>query len=136
MPRVFKPLNAGDLRFVGDLEKVDAGTDSAGSPLATYSPFVQGVRFSIGDWRVSENVQAATVLGQRITILIIRWRPGLEGVLPNVLRLKHISDYSVSPPTVDYYDIQGAIRDSTTRWALQLFGVQRDSEGYRTGITQ
>lgn len=133
MSRALKKLSAGELRFIGDLEVRDLGTDEAGSPLTTYSKFAENVYFAMSDWRATEAQQANTILGTFLTYVVIRWRPGLEGVAANVMRLRHPSDLSVSPPIVDYYDIQGCVRDPTTREALQLACIRRDSTGYRTG---
>jgi hypothetical protein len=135
MARALKPIQSSALRFVGDLEQRDQGTDLAGSPLATYSLFAAGVRFDIQDWRATETLQANQVLSSVVTYVTIRWRPGIEGAIPGQLRLKHIADASVSPPVVDYYDIQGVVRDPTTRVALQLACIRRDGSGFRTGIT-
>jgi hypothetical protein len=128
-----KRIEAGALRFVGDIEVRSARTDSMGSPSTDYEMFAAGVRFAIADWRVTETVQANTTVSQIVTYLTIRYRPGIEGQLPGQLRLKHVSDASVSPQVVDYYDIQGAVRDPSIRVGLLLSCVKRDSSGFRTG---
>lgn len=122
------------MRFVGDLEIQDDGEDSSGSPLATFSTLAPNIFFDFADYRASENQTASTIMSQETTYIMIRWRPGVEGMRPGKLRLRHVSDLSVSPQIVDYYDIQGAVRDATQRWALQLACVRRDSTGFRTGL--
>jgi hypothetical protein len=131
--RTFEPLNPGDLRFVCDLEVQQDALDAAGTPVANFVPYAQGVFFSFADYRATETGTANTIVASQTTYVIIRWRPGLEGVEPGKMRLRWVSDFSVSPPVIEYYDIQGAIRDRTARWAMQLACVRRDSAGYRTG---
>jgi Phage head-tail joining protein len=131
--RTFKQITPGSMRFVGDLEVQADGTDAAGTPLANFVPFATGIFFEFADYRATEASTANTVMGSLTTYIVIRWRPGVEGVEPAKMRLKWASDLSVSPPVVEYYDIQGAIRDSTARWALQLSCVRRDSAGFRPG---
>lgn len=129
-----KRIEAGALRFVGDIERLVGSLDAMQSPSAQYELFAAGVRFAITDWRANETVQAATIVSQMITYVTIRYRPGVEGQAPGQMRLKHISDASVSPPVIDYYDIQGAVRDPTMRVGLMLSCVKRDSSGFRTGL--
>lgn len=132
--RNFKPLNPGDMRFIGDLEEAPDGLDTAGSPLTTgYTKFATGILFGFADYRGNETVVASTILSQITTYIVIRWRPGLEGLAPNQMRVRHVTEYSASPQLVDYYDIQGVLRDRTMRWALQLQCIRRDSSGYRSG---
>lgn len=131
--REIRPTQSGELRHVGDLEKLDIGTDNSGTPLTTYSLFAKDVRFAIDDWKPLESVVANAVQSNLFTRIRIRYRPGLEGSAPSIFRLKHVIDASVSPPAVEYYDIQGAVRDITLRVELQLSCVRRDAAGYRTG---
>jgi hypothetical protein len=132
--RTFEPLNPGSLRFLGDLEVQQDGVDAAGTPLATFIPYAQGIFFTFADYRATETGTANTVMASITTYAVIRWRPGLEGIEPGKMRLKWASDLSVSPPIIEYYDVQGAVRDPTARWALQLSLVRRDSAGYRSGV--
>lgn len=131
--REIRPTQSGELRHVGDLEKLDIGTDNSGTPLTTYSLFAKDVRFAIDDWKPLESVVANAVQTNLFTRIRIRYRPGLEGSAPSIFRLKHVTDASVSPPAVEYYDIQGAVRDITLRVELQLSCLRRDAAGYRTG---
>ena len=131
--REIRPTQSGELRHVGDLEKLDIGTDTSGTPLTTYSLFAKNVRFAIDDWKPVENVIANAVQSNLFTRIRIRWRPGLEGAAPSIFRLRHVLDGSVSPPLVEFYDITGAVRDITLRVELQLSCVRRDAAGYRTG---
>lgn len=128
-----KRINSGDLRYVGDIERRIDGVDAMRSPSTFYEVFAAGVRFAIADWRVTETVQANTTVSQFLTYITIRYRSGIEGAAPGQMRLKHISDASVSPPVIDYYDIQGALRDPQLRIGLLLSCVKRDSAGFRTG---
>lgn len=130
---VIKGIQAGEMRFVGDIERRVDGVDAMRSPSTAYELFAGGVRFTIADYRPTEAMQANTTMSQVTTYLTIRYRPGIEGQIPGQLRLKHISDASVSPAIVDYYDIQGAIRDPSIRLGLLLSCVRRDSSGFRTG---
>lgn len=130
---VIKGIQAGELRFVGDIERRVDAVDAMRSPSTSYELFAGGVRFAIADYRPTETMQANTTMSQVTTYLTIRYRPGIEGQVPGQLRLKHISDASVSPAIVDYYDIQGAIRDPSIRQGLLLSCVRRDSSGFRTG---
>jgi hypothetical protein len=129
-----KRIEAGALRFIGDIERQVGSVDSMGSPTAKYELFAAGVRFAITDWRANETVQANTVMSQVTTYITVRYRPGLEGEAPGKMRLKHVSDASVSPPVIDYYDILGAVRDPTIRVGLMLACIKRDSSGFRTGV--
>lgn len=131
--REIRPTQSGELRHVGDLEKLDIGTDASGTPLTTYSPFAKNVRFAIDDWKPLESMMSAAVQSNLFTRIRIRWRPGIEGTAPSTFRLRHVADGSVSPPIVEFYDIQGAVRDITLRVELQLSCVLRDAAGYRTG---
>lgn len=122
------------MRFIADLEIAIDAQDASGSPLATFETFAENVRFDFADYRATENQAASTIMAQLTTYIVIRWRPGVEGTVPGKMRLKHASDLSSSPPVIEYYDIQGAVRDRTMRWAIQLACVRRDSTGFRTGI--
>ena len=135
MPSKIKPLQSGDLRHVGNLEQIQVGTDGTGAPLTTYVLFAQNVQFSIDDWRPTESFLANAVEGQLSTRLTIRYRPGMEGVAPNTMRMVHQTNPGTSPPIFDYYDILGAVRDSTMRVQLTLTCARRDAAGYRTGTT-
>ena len=130
---VIKGINAGDLRFVGDIEQRVQGVDAMRSPSTQYEVFAENVRFAIADYRPNETVQANQVSAQVTTYITVRYRAGLEGSQPGQMRLKHIADNTVSPPVVDYYDIQGVIRDPSIRVGLLLSCVRRDSSGFRTG---
>lgn len=135
MPRAFKPLESGSLRFVGDLQQQTGDLDASGSPLGTYRTIAKNIRFGIMDWRGVEQQGANTIVGSVTTYLMLRWRPCLVGLAPDVMRLKHVVGRSGGLPTVDYYDIQGIVRDRTTRVSMQLMCIRRDSSGYRTGDT-
>jgi len=131
--REIHPTQSGELRHIGDLEKLDVGTDASGTPLTTYTLFAANVRFSIDDWKPIENFLANEVQSNLSTRIRIRWRPGLEGSAPSTFRLRHVLDYSSSPQLVEYYDITGAIRDITLRGEIQLSCILRDAAGFRTG---
>lgn len=135
MPRAFKPPQSGELRFVGDLEVATGDLDPAGSGLRTYRKFARNIRFGISDWRGVEQQGANTITAVTTTYVTIRYRPGLAGMEPNQMRLMHVVDRSIFPPRVDYYDIQGVVRDRTTRVSMQLICIRRDSTGYRVGDT-
>lgn len=134
-------LAAGQLRHIGNIEQLkraDDGSpllDAAGSPLVQYEMFAQGVHFAVDDWKPSEDFLAQAVTGQLSTRLVIRYRPGMEGVAPNTMRLVHLTNPGVSPGIFDYYDIVGAVRDPTLRVQLTLTCTRRDAAGYRTGVT-
>lgn len=130
---VIKGVTAGEMRFVGDIERRVDGVDAMQSPLTTYEAFAQGVRFALADYRPSEGMQANTTMAQITSYITIRYIAGIEGSAPGQMRLKHVADETISPPVVDYYDIQGAIRDPSMRVGLLLSCVKRDSSGFRTG---
>lgn len=128
--RNLRPISAGALRFICDIERPDPGKDNAGIPKTTYSVFAKNVYFDFIDYRGGESVQANQIGATLITYITIRWLPGIDATM----RVKHISDYSVSPPTIDYYDITSIpSRDGTMRDALLLQCTKRDAAGYRTG---
>ncbi len=133
MATKLRRIQSGDLRHVGDLEKLDVGTDASGTPLTTYTLFAKDVRFAIDDWKPIETFVANAVQATLSTRIRIRWRPGLEGAAPSTFRLKHVLDYASSPQLVEYYDIVGAVRDSTLRIELQLLCTRDDGSGYRIG---
>lgn len=117
------------MRLVGNLESLIAGQDAAGGPTTRYELFAENIRFGMSDWRVSEANAAQQIVSQILTYIVMRWRPG---IVPT-MRLVHPSDRLAVPPVIDYYDIQGAIRHPSTRWALQLVCVKKDATNYRTG---
>ena len=83
----------------------------------------------MSDWRDTEVSAAQQIMSQVITYIVIRFRPGIL----STMRLKHVTEWTANPPLVDYYDIQGVVRDPTLRWALQLACIKRDAAGYRVG---
>jgi len=128
--RNLKPVSAGALRYICDIEAPDPGKDNAGIPKSTFSVFARNVYFDFADYRGSEASQANQVGAALTTYITIRWLPGIAANM----RLKHISDFSQSPPIVDYYDITAIPqRDGSMRNALLLQCVRRDAAGYRTG---
>lgn len=128
--RNLKPISAGSLRYICDIEAPDPGKDNAGIPKSTFSVFAKNVYFDFADYRGAESAQANQIGATLVTYITIRWLPGITAAM----RIKHISDYSLSPPTVDYYDITSIpARDSTMRSALLLQCIKRDAAGYRTG---
>jgi hypothetical protein len=135
MAAKIKALDSGDLRHVGNLEQRITGTDDTGAPSVSYDIFAAGVRFAIDDWKPTEAFQAQAVSGQLSTRLVIRYRPGMEGVAPNQMRMAHITNPGASPVIVDYYEILGAVRDYTMRTQLILTCTRRDAAGFRTGAT-
>jgi head-tail adaptor len=126
--RALQPIQSGDLRQVGRLEQIVGSTDSKGMPVQAYE-FVTEVRFMFTDYRPSEGLQAGQLASQVTTYITTRYFPGVNAGM----RLVHVVDSSVSPPLIDYYDIQGVVRDGTARRALQLVCVKRDAAGYRAG---
>lgn len=136
MAKTLKPLQAGQLRHVGNLQKLVKGVDAAGGPTANYCLWRRDIRFSIEDFRATEIFQAQQVGSQLTTYIQIRFRPELLGVEPNVCRLSHRLNPGKTPPCYDYYDIQGARRDVQLRYMLQLSCIRRDSAGFRTGNLQ
>lgn len=131
MANRLKPLQSGTLRQVGDIEVLIEAIDKIGAPSTSYEVFAENVRFDFADWRVTEGLQAKEIQSSVLTYITMRWRPGIT----SKMRIKHIVDYTTSPPTADYYDIQGVIRDPTLRVALQLACMKRDATGYRIGTT-
>lgn len=129
MPNRLKPLQSGILRQVGDIEVLVDGKDSFGSPMTSYQLWAPGVRFDFADWRVTENVSAKEIQSSVLTYITMRWRPGVT----SKMRIKHIAEITTSPQMIDYYDIQGVVRDPTLRTVLQLACLKRDAAGYRTG---
>ena len=126
--RALKPIQSGTLRFTGKLEKPTPGTDSKGLPLTTYELFAD-VRFDIQDYRSTESLNAQQMGSQVTTYVVMRYIPGVDASM----RLVHVTDSSVSPPTIDYYDIQGIVKDPTGRRALQLYCIKRQAAGFRAG---
>jgi len=126
-----KPLSAGALRQVADIEVLVDSTDGVGTPTTNYVLFASNVRFEFADWRVTENQTAKEIQSSVLTYITMRWRPGIT----SKMRIKHIIDYTTSPPTSDYYDVQGVVRDTTLRDTLQLACMKRDAAGYRIGAT-
>jgi hypothetical protein len=130
-----KPLQSGQMRHLGNLEKRVAGQDATGAPSVAYELVAAGVQFAVDDWKPTENYAAAAVQGNLSTRLIIRWRPGMEGNAPNTMRMVHLTNPGHSPAIFEYYDILGAVRDPDMRVQLTLTCVRRDGDGFRTGAT-
>jgi len=136
MARALRTLQSGEMRHVGNLEQiVDGELDTLGGPSARYQVFATNVRFAIDDWKPYEQLAASQVIGQLSTRLRIRWRPGMEGVAPNTMRMMHVVNPGQSPPIIEYYDIVGAVRDATMRVDLTLTCIRRDAPGFLTGVT-
>lgn len=136
MPRDIRPIRSGELRHIGDLERlITPNQDDSGGPIVAFETVAMNVRFKIDDFRVYESLQAAQVQSLLTTKISIRYRPGMEGTAPGIFRLKHVILEGTSPIRTDYYDIQGAIRDPLLRLELQLSCIRRDAEGFRTGLT-
>jgi len=130
MPNRLKQLQSGELRHIANIEKLIVAVGASGTPTQTYELWASDVRFSFADWRVTEGLQAKEITSSVLTYLTMRWRPGVIASM----RVVHISDYTTSPATVDYYDVQGVVRDPNLREALQLACIKRDAAGYRTGV--
>lgn len=128
--RTLRPISAGELRLVCDIEQLISEVDEAGTPMTRYQLFAKNVFFAFGDYRSGESLQAKELMGQLTTYVTIRWRPGIaEG-----MRLKYVADGSRSPQLIEYYEIQGLpMRDTTARIALLLQCVKRDAPGALTG---
>lgn len=126
--RALKPIQAGQLRHAGRIERRVAGVDSKGLPTTTYELFAT-VRFMFDDYRPSEALKAAQLGSQVTTYITTRFVQGVDATM----RFVHLYDQSQSPALVDYYDIQGIVRDATGRLAMQLVCVKRDAAGYRVG---
>lgn len=135
MARALRTLQSGEMRHVGNIEQLVDAVDALGGPTAQYALFAANVRFAIDDWKPYEVWAANQVMGQLSTRLRIRWRPGMEGVAPNTMRIAHTVNPGQSPPIVEYYDIIGAVRDATMRVDLTLTCMRRDAPGFRTGAT-
>jgi hypothetical protein len=130
-----KPLASGDLRLFGNLEQRVKGQDDTGAPSVSYQLIAADVPFAFDDWKPTEAFQAQAVSGQLSTRIVIRYRPGMEGIAPNQMRMVHLTNPGLSPAVYDYYEILGAVRDATTRVQLTLTCVRRDGDGFRTGAT-
>lgn len=133
--REIRPTQSGELRHVANIEQLIKGKDATGSPTVAYSLYAENVRFAIDDWKPTESFEANAVDSKLYTRIRIRYRPGLEGVAPNTMRIAHVTNPGQSPVVTDYYDIQGAVRDITLRVELQLLCIRRDAVGFRTGAT-
>lgn len=133
MAAKIKPLQSRDLRHFGNLEQLVTGTDSTGAPSTSYQVFAQNIQFGIEDWKPTEAFLANAIGGQLSTIITLRYRPGLEGVATNTMRLVHQINPGVSPAIFDYYEIIGARRDPTLRQFMTLTCTRRDAPGFRTG---
>ena len=114
--REIRPIMSGELRHIGDLERVVVGHDSTGAPTKTYALFAAGVRFAIDDWKGIENFITNQVASSLTTRIRIRYRPGVV----ETMRLSHVTNPGDPVPAVDHYEITGIIRDITLRQELQL----------------
>lgn len=139
MPNVAAKLRtfaSGEMRHVCNLEQLIAGDlDAVGTPQSRYVVVATNVRFTIDDWKPYEAFNAAIIEKQLSTRIRIRYRPGMEGIAPGQMRLAHTTNPGYSPPVVDYYDIVGAVRDTTLRVDLTLTCIRRDADGFRQGVT-
>ena len=126
---VYRAIQPGELRHVGNLEERITGTDSTGMPSANFRVWAQDVRFSILDWKSPEDYKAEQVGTNLITRLIVLYRPGIVATM----RMAHCMNPGDSPPVYEYYDITGVTRDPTLRWSTQLNCILRDAAGFRAG---
>lgn len=139
--REIRPTQSGELRHRGDLQKLVTNpdgtplTDAAGMALIEYQTYAEGVYFSIDDFSTYESFQAQQVGSELTTRIRVRFRPSLEGVAPNTMRMRLRLNPGNSPAKYDYYDIQGSIRDPFLRVEMQLTCIRRDVGGFRTGVT-
>jgi head-tail adaptor len=129
--REIRPTQSGELRHVGNIEKRIEGTDSTGTPNATYQLWAENVRFAIDDWKSPETFNAQQVEGIHYTRIRIRYRPGIDATM----RLVYCTNPGQSPPVYEYYDITGVTRDITLRVEIQLNCTKRDAAGFRRGAT-
>ena len=137
MPKTLRTLTSGEMRHIGDLEKLVVGTDATGAPRTDYEIFAKDIRFGIDDWKPYETWAANAPESALSTRLRIRYRPGLDGIAPSTMRIKRrTSDAGVSPVVFEYYDIIGAVRDPTTRVDLTLWCMRRDAAGFKIGTKE
>lgn len=129
MANKFKRPQAGQLRHIADIEVVIDEQDAFGTPTTNYETWQANVPFDFSDYRVSETMASKEIVSTVLTYLTMRWHPGLT----NKMRIRHVVDHSTSPPTADYYDVQGVLRDPTLRMWMQLVCIKRDAAGYRIG---
>lgn len=133
--REVRPIQSGELRHIGNIERRIPGTDSTGAPAVAYELWAEKVRFSIDDWKPYENQVAQAIERSVITRIRIRYRPGMSGAGPSTFRLVYVTNPGESDPVIEYYDILGAVRDINLRVEMQLTCQLRDAAGFRTGAT-
>lgn len=130
--REIRPIQSGELRHFGRIERLVPTVDDSSNPIPVYESFIDPVRFSIDDFSVRETLVAQQVQSQLTTKIRIRFRPALEGAQAAQYRLVRVLDASADPPTEEFYDIQGSIRDINLRTELQLICIRRDAQGFRS----
>jgi len=135
----YRPVASGELRLVGNIEKLDldpAGNpavDETGSPAGTYSLWAENVRFAFDDWKPYEQFNANQVERTLSTRIRIRYRPGMGGSQLGTFRFVYCTNPGQSPPINEVYDILGAVRDPTNRIDMNLTATLRDAPGFRAG---
>jgi len=125
--RQLKPIQAGQLRFQGWLEK-PVQSFVHGVPSIDYETFAS-IRFSIEDFRGNEVFNGQTLESMLTTYVVMRWLPGVNATM----RVKRQIAASESPSDFDYYEIQSIIEDPTRYRVMQLQCVRRDAAGFRKG---
>lgn len=128
--RGYDYVQSGLLRRRVDIQTPVRGKDSAGGPIvSSWRTLYKNVpaAFDAGVGREYYAAAAHQVLSEGLVSILIRYHPGVTAEA----RIVHYTDWTVTPPTAELFNIESIMADITGRKYLTLLCRKRDAKGFR-----